>query len=174
MKVLLFLSLLSVSAIAMQKLTNVHMPPKLGNAELLHDDNGIYLLKGKVIKPIENHQCDQILRKLIANRKLKEFQKHGTLRVNTMGSENEEIIVRAHVHGNGGGPILATGLYFGVKFLGCLGLVGGAVIANAAAPGAGAVATGVVLGAGGVAGAAAGIETAAISTAVWALALPTP
>ena len=113
----LFLTILcAFPLVGMERIKEVRASSKLGDIDLRHDDNGLYIMKDGEAQPIERHQCNKLLRELIASKKIKEFQEHGYISVNEL--DNEELIVRANVNGlKGAGPGGATAGFLVGKFV---------------------------------------------------------
>ncbi len=173
----LILLLLSLPLIGMDRIDpkNIQAQSKLGLIELYHDANNLYLKKDENLIPIERHQCDSNLRKLIALKKLSEFQKeNGYISIKEMGIDNPELALTAKVRGLGGGPWLSMGVFLGCQVVGYTALFTGTMAANTLAPGAGGVATAAALGSGGVAAYIAGVNMWALKCSSVAFALPTP
>lgn len=174
----LFLTLLcAFPLIGMERLKpeNIVAPSRLGDIDLRHDDNGLYLMKDGEAQRIERHQCDATLRKLLAAKKLKEFQDaDGYIKINTMGEDNEMLSLSAKMRGPGGGPWVSLAVFGVCQVGGYTALLTSAMVANTLAPGAGGVATAAVLGTGGVPAYIAGVNMWALKCSAWAFALPTP
>lgn len=177
----LLLLLISLPLIGMDRIDpkNIQAPSKLGHLEVFHDDEGIYVHHNGQRKTIERHQCDTTLRKLIAAKKLKEFQEQdGYIKINTMGEENDDLALSAKVRGPGGGPMLSALSYLTVKVAGysllMCGAAGVGAVSVAAGPGGAAgtaMAMGIVAQSGGTAAYLAGLEAFAVKaacvTALW-------
>lgn len=106
MKKLFLMLLCAFPLIGMERIKELRAPSKLGDIDLRHDDNGLYIMKDGEAQLIERHQCNKLLRELIASKKIKEFQKVGHIEVNEL--DNEELIVRANVNGLKGGGLVGT------------------------------------------------------------------
>lgn len=178
----LFLTLLcAFPLVSMERLRpeNIQAPSRLGDIDLRHDDHGLYLMRDGKAQPIERHQCDATLRKLIAAKKLKEFQnENGYIQVNEM--DNEELALRANVRVLGGGPMLSAFSYLAVKTIGYTVMMTTAAVVGtasvAAGPGGPAV-TGMAMGiaatSGGTAAYLVSLEALAVKAACVTAVLPT-
>ncbi len=131
------------------KIQEVFAPSRLGNIQLLHDENGFLVFQDGVRHQVKKIWTDPILRE-ITTTKLKKFLASGYIQVEKM-SDNE-FTLKAKGRLLGSGPIAASIAYWATKSL-CYGTL-------AAAAGTVTVATG------GAAGALVGAGMAAATTAV--------
>jgi len=100
---------------------NIVAPKRLGTIDLRHDDNGLYVIKDGQAQPIERRQCDEVLRNIIALKKIKEFQDdEGYISVN---ERNNKLALEAQGRIKGGGPggatagfLIGKGLTYGVCY----------------------------------------------------------
>ena len=114
-------------------------PERLKNTKLYQNEEGYYAKQDKSTYHIKSYDIDPLLKKLKGD-KLQKFLDIGYISLHQM--DNEDFVLKAHVRGLGGGPILAGIFYWGTKAI-CYG--------TALAAGSAAVTTVVVASGGSVA-----------------------
>ena len=140
----------------MIKDSSIRASESLGAIKLFRNNKGFSIEHDGLIKDVPSHCLDKQLRDMPAE-KLKAFQKIGYISVKK--SKDGQFDLKSHVRALGGGPMLASGVYWLTKTL-CYGTAGAAVVvatatgATAAAAAGTAVASAV--GISGATGAVAG------------------
>lgn len=115
------------------KVTSLFVPHNLGPTEVHFKHNEFYVNNGGKEYRLKKYLSDSTIQSMSPDKLLK-LQQIGHIAV-TKTNDNE-FVLRSHIHGNGGGPITATCLYWITKGLsyGCLGLgLGTGVAATTAA-----------------------------------------
>jgi hypothetical protein len=143
---------------------------RIGQVEFQNTNDSIYIVHNNNDIQIQRHQMDTLLRNLCDKGLLKAFLKENYIAISS--NDHNELQFTAKVRGLGGLAICAMIGYWGTKWIGYTLILTGATTANTVAPGAGAVATAMVVGPGGIAGAIATIEALAIKAAIIGAGLP--
>lgn len=107
--------------------SSVVAPSKLGRIGLFLSDKGYHISINDRFYDIKSCWVDPKIRK-ITIQQLKAFIKNGYIKVNQL--DNEDIVLRAHVRGLGGGPVAGIIGYWGTKVLCYGGVTVGAVVAT--------------------------------------------
>lgn len=167
-------SVVTFSSTFSMELINAHSVSSPEPVQLFSNHRDLFVQDENAAYRVEKHNMNPLLHEVMKRKAMGEFtEKGGYLRVKQLS--DGKYLLAAQVRGEGGtGAITAGIVYFGVQYLGCLGIIGGTVAVNAMAPGAGGVVTTMALGSGGIVGATAAIQAAAVNAAVWTLALPIP
>ncbi len=140
------------------KIQEVFAPNRLGNIQLLRDENGFLVFQDGVRHQVKKIWTDPILRE-ITTTKLKKFLANGYIQVEKM-SDNE-FTLKAKGRLLGSGPIAGFVAYWATKAIGYGSATAIAVVSTIASGGAAAPAVAV-----GLASATPVIESASAATAV--------
>lgn len=111
--------------------------------------------------PVRSEHIDSILRTIKSEQDFESYFDHGH-GIKIHKDEDGNYHMSSQIGLKGGGPISGACVYLGVKVVAYTSMLLGTMAANAAAPGAGGVATAIALGTGGVSGALVATEALAV------------
>lgn len=167
---LLLVALITSASYSMDRVLvkreSVHVPGRLGNVDLYRTSDGYQIEKDGELFTVQDHRVSPLLKKFGPNT-INRFLENGYISINQ--SNEGSYSLDGNVRVKGGGPILGTIMYVGTHVVSYTALLTGTMLANAAAPGAGGVATAVALGSGGVPAYVAGTQAAALQMGFWGL-----